>query len=338
MEKKIHLVTGAAGFLGGTVCRHLIARGDKVRAFVLPGDKAIAYVPEEAETVEGNVCDWSSLERFFDVPADTEIVVLHIASIVTVDPDYNPKVMAVNVQGTKNIIEQCRKHSNFKKLVYCGSTGAIPELPKGRAISEVHAYDPDQVVGCYSKSKAMASQAVMDAAREGLDACIVHPTGIMGPDDLACCGETTRTCIKILNGEMPMGISGTFNLADVRDLADGLIAAADHGKRGESYILGNEAVSFRDFARILSEEEKECRRMRMFLPAKVAYFIAGILEKRAKKTGRKPLMTRFSVYNLDRNNVFDSTKAKEELGYRTRSYRDTMSDEISWLKSIGKIA
>ena len=127
----MYLVTGAAGFLGGTICRQLIERGDRVRAFVLPNDKAAEYLPEEAEIAEGDLCDMESLERFFQVPQGMETIVLHIASIVTVNPDYSQKVMDVNVGGTKNIIEMCKKHKECKKLVYCSSTGAIPEQPKG---------------------------------------------------------------------------------------------------------------------------------------------------------------------------------------------------------------
>jgi dihydroflavonol-4-reductase len=70
----------------------------------------------------------------------------------------------------------------------------------------------------------------------------------------------------------------------------------------------------------------------------MANFLAGMLEKQAKKKGTKPLMTTFSVYNLARNNCFDSSKAKTELGYTTRSYEETLRDEIAWLKKEGKIA
>ena len=80
---------------------------------------------------------------------------------------------------------------------------------------------------------------------------MVHPSGIMEPEDFAV-GETTGTLIKIIGGEMPMGISGTFNLCDVRDLAAGMIAAADKGRQGECYILGNEAISFKEFLRARS--------------------------------------------------------------------------------------
>lgn len=332
-----YLVTGAAGFLGGTICRQLIERGEDVRAFVLPGDPAMKYVPQEAEIVEGDLADMASLEKLFTVEDGTETIVLHIASIVTVNPDYSSKVMEVNVDGTRNIIRLCLNHPECKKLVYCSSTGAIPEAAMGKAIKEVRRFDPDEVVGCYSRSKAMASQAVLDAVHEqGLNACIVHPSGIMGPEDYAI-GETTGTLIKIIKGEMPAGIDGSFNLCDVRDLAAGTIAAADRGKAGECYILANEPVSFRDFSRMVSDEAG-CKKVGMFLPIWAANMMGGMMEKQAKKKGTKPMMTRFSVYNLARNNQFDSTKAIRELGYSTRSYRETIHDEIQWLREAGKIA
>ena len=105
------------------------------------------------------------------------------------------------------------------------------ELPAGQPIREVNQfvpYEEEKVVGCYSRSKAMATQKVLDAAHAGLNACVVHPSGIIGPNDPAI-GQTTRTLTQILNGEMPIGMAGSFNMVDVRDLAAGTIAAADAG-------------------------------------------------------------------------------------------------------------
>ena len=332
----MYLVTGAAGFLGSTICRQLIERGDKVRAFVLPNDKSVKFLPEEVEVCTGDICNMDDVKRFFTVPEGIETIVLHIASIVTVSPDYNPLVMNVNVGGTKNIIRCCLTHPECKKLVYCSSTGAIPEEKKGRKIKEVMYFDEDQVLGCYSRSKALATQAVLDAVKlEGLNACVVHPSGILGPEDFAV-GETTKTVIEIINGAMPMGIDGSFNLCDVRDLAAGTIAAADKGRKGHCYILGNEEVSFREFTKMLVKEAG-CKPIKRFLPISIANFLASILEKKAKKSGKQPLMTTFSVYNLARNNEFDSSKAKEELGYTTRSYKETIHDEVEWLKQEGLI-
>ena len=337
MAKTKYLVTGAAGFLGGTVCRQLIDRGDEVRAFVLPNDPAIKFVPDEAEVCVGDLTDRESLERFFTVEDGVETIVLHIASIVTVNPDYNQKVIDVNVGGTENIIDLCLSHPECKKLVYCSSTGAIPEMPKGEVIREVDNFEADDVLGCYSQSKALASQTVLDAVHDrGLNACIVHPSGIMGPEDFAV-GETTGSLIQIINGGMPAGIDGGFNLCDVRDLAAGTIAAADKGKCGECYILGNKEVKFKDFAKMVADQAG-VKAPGFYLPIGMANIMADIMEKRAKRKGTKPVMTKFSVYNLARNNCFDSSKAKRELGYTTRPYQETIHDEVMWLKKEGKIA
>ncbi|MCD8040340.1 MAG: NAD-dependent epimerase/dehydratase family protein [Clostridia bacterium] len=330
---KIYLLTGAAGFLGSHICDTLLGRGDKVRALVLRGDKSLKYVPSQVEIVEGDLCDVQSLEQFFTVPEGTEAVVIHCASMVTTNPEYSEKLMNINVGGTKNMIEMCLKHS-VKKMVYVSSTGAIPELPKGQKIKEVNEFDADsdKVVGWYSKTKAMATQEVLNAVKErGLDACVVHPSGILGPKDFAV-GETTRVIIQIMKGEMSAGMGGSFNLCDVRDLAEGCVAAADKGKKGECYILGNEEVTLKQLCKMMKRCAPESKPPKFFLPLWLAYKIARSMEKKAKKTGKKPLMTTFSVYNLARNNSFDYSKAKKELGYKTRPYEDTLKDEVVWLK------
>jgi len=335
-HNKIYLVTGAAGFLGSTVVRQLLDRGEKVRAYVLPGDRSAEYLPEDVKIVYGDLLDKEALERFFDTEEE-DAIVLHIASIVTVDPEYNRKVMDVNVKGTENIIEKCLEHK-VSRLVYCSSTGAIPEENKGaiRECDGMIPLDPDRIKGCYSLSKALATNLVLKASEEGLDACVVHPSGIMGPEDYAM-GETTKTLVEIIKGQMLAGINGSFNLCDVRDLAAGIIAASEEGRCGQCYILGNDPVSFKDFSRLVAEESG-CKQMKVFIPISLANLIAKTLEKKAKRKGQKPLMTTFSVYNLARNNNFDSAKARAELGYVTRSYRETIRDEIKWLKDNGKIA
>lgn len=336
MKNTIYLLTGAAGFLGSSVCSQLLERGDKVRAFVLPGDKSVKYIPKEVELCEGDLCEAAAVDRFFTIPAGMESIVIHCASMVTVNPDFNQKLVDVNVGGTQNIIAACLNHPECKKLVYVSSTGAIPEAPKGQKIKEVSNFDPEKVVGWYSRTKAMASQEVLDAVRQrGLNACIVHPSGILGPNDYAV-GEVTKTVIQIVNGEMPIGMQGSFNLCDVRDLAYGCIMAADKGRKGECYILGNEEVTLKELCRML-HDDLGCRPVRFYLPLGIAGFIAKRMEKKAKKTGKQPIMTSFSVYNLARNNAFDYSKAKKELGYKTRPYAETLHDEAQWLKREGKI-
>lgn len=336
MSSTIYLVTGAAGFLGTNVCHQLLGRGERVRAFVLEGDKSAKFIPKDVEIVYGNLCDKSSLERFFSVEEGVETVCIHVASMVTVNPNYNKLALDVNVGGTENIIDLCLEHKGCRKLVYVSSTGAIPELPFGQKIKEVKEVNLDLLEGWYSKSKAMATNNVYTAIKtRGLKACVVYPTGILGPNDPAI-SETTSTVIKIIKGEMPIGINGSFNLVDVRDLAAGCISAADKGKIGEGYILGNEVISFKELNKILVKESG-CKPIKFFMPIWMAEFIARRMEKKAAKTGQIPLMTTFSVYNLKRNNQFDYSKAQNELGYTTRTIQETISDQVQWLKANGKI-
>ncbi len=338
-DQRIYLITGAAGFLGSNICLQLLEQNCKVRALVLPNDKSIAYIPSEVEVVLGDLTDADSLEAFFTVPEGASSVIIHCASMVTVDPAYSDKLMAVNVGGTRNIITKVLAHPECEKMVYVSSTGAIPEAPMGTKIREVDKFDPcdpAKVVGAYSQSKAKATQMVLDAVHVmGLKACVVHPSGILGPNDHAI-GETTGTLLQIIKGEMPMGMQGSFNLCDVRDLAAGTIAAVDKGRIGECYILANAPVTLKEMCDML-HEECNSKQIKFYLPLNLADKIAQGLEKQAAKSGKKPLMTTFSVYNLARNNEFDCSKARQELGYTTRSYRQTIHDEVQWMIAEGLI-
>ena len=253
-NERYYLLTGAAGFLGTNICMQLLEKDCKVRALVLPNDKSVKFIPEQVEVVLGDLTDAASLEPFFTVPEGCTSVVIHCASMVTVNPNYSEKLMAVNVGGTRNIITKVLNHPECEKMVYVSSTGAIPEQPHGIKIKEVSKFtpcDPKLVVGAYSQSKATATQMVLDAVSVmGLKACVVHPSGILGPNDHAI-GETTGTLLQIIKGEMPMGMQGSFNLCDVRDLAAGTIAAVDKGRIGECYILANKTVTLKDMCDML---------------------------------------------------------------------------------------
>ena len=98
-------------------------------------------------------------------------------------------------------------------------------------------------------------------------------------------GETTDTLIKIIKGEMPIGMQGSFNLCDVRDLAAGCIAAVDKGRIGECYILANETVTLKDMCDML-HEECDCQKIKFYLPLDLADKIAQTLEKRRKRRAK----------------------------------------------------
>ena len=332
---KVYLVTGAAGFLGSNICRQLIARGERVRALVLNGDPTEKYVPRGVEIVHGDLLDTASLDRFFKTEEGDEVYVIHSASIVWVKVEANPKVRAVNVDGTANIIAQCVKH-RVAKLIYISSTGAIPELPAGQKIREVdHFWPREGLIGYYSETKAEATQLVMDALNQypELDASVIHPSGICGPNDYAF-GSVTCMVRDFALGKMNMGIEGTFNSVDVRDLADGVISACEKGRRGECYILSNEVVTMHDMFRVMNEAGGFSRKYYV-LSKKLAYVGVRVLALVSRFTGKEPLLSDFNIYMLNRNNEFDCSKAKRELGFRCRPFSESIRDTMIWLRAEG---
>jgi dihydroflavonol-4-reductase len=334
-KKTIYLLTGAAGFLGINVSQSLIARGQKVRALVLAGDPAAKRIPPEVQIITGNLLDPASLDKFFDVPSNAEIIVLHIASFVTVVPDRDQKVYDVNVTGTKNILKKCVERK-VKKLVYVSSTGAIPELPKGQPIKEIDSFSPDAVLGCYSQTKAEATQLVIDAARDkNLDASIVYPSGISGPGDWAYT-FFAQFIIDCANGNMPAGVAGSFNSVDVRDLADGIIACAEKGRKGEGYIMSNSIVTIQDIFSLI-HQFTGAPKVKFILPLPAARVLAFFAEIASKLTKKPAMLTTFSIYNLARNNNFDCSKAARELDFQCRPFAETIRDTVEWLQAEGKI-
>ena len=115
--KIIYLVTGAAGFMGTNVCAQLLERGDAVRAFVLKGDPAVKFVPKAVEIFEGDLCNAEDCEKFFAVEPGVQTVCIHCASMVTINPNYSEKLIAVNVGGTENMLNAAKNHPECKKFV-----------------------------------------------------------------------------------------------------------------------------------------------------------------------------------------------------------------------------
>lgn len=333
MGKKIYLLTGATGNLGSNICRALISRGEAVRALVRNPAKALLH--KEADISPGDVLDVESLERFFQVDEDTDIYVVHCASIVALDPNYSQIVHDVNITGTQNIINLCVKHK-VTKLVYISSTGAIPELPGNQTIVEVSRFNPDAVIGYYSKSKAAASQLVLDAVEKyDLNASMVFPTGIFGPYDYGF-GLITSNIINIVKGKIPCGVAGSFNCADVRDLAEGVVSCCSKGRKGEGYIMGNQTVTMKDLFDAAAEASG-CKKVDIILPAGLAKFLAATAETVSKLIRKPTILTRFTIYNLVRNNNFSSEKAVKELNYQFRPFSETIRDEVLWLRDEGLI-
>lgn len=333
MNKNLYLLTGASGLLGGNILRNLIAKGENVRVFVR--DPAKKYIPHEADIVTGNLLDKEALHKFFEAPEDTDIIVIHAAGIVTMNPKPDKEVHMVNVDGTTNIIEKCLERK-VKKLVYISSTNAIPERPKGEQIREVSFHDVEKVIGYYSKTKAEATELVLKAVREqNLDASIICPSGIFGPNDYGF-GLITSSMKMFASGKLRIAIGGSFSSVDVRDLAKGVITCAEKGRKGETYIMADAGHTFKELLDTTCQvagAKKPLLTIPLWLLRPFTW--VGVLHGKLNK--QPPWFSKYTIYNLERNNNYSAQKAEKELGFSCRSFHETIKDTIEWLRREGEI-
>lgn len=332
--KRLYLVTGAYGHLGHTIVDELLARGENVRGLALPGDSIPAPVRRGLEIYQGDVCHPDSLAEFFHVDEPCEMVVIHTAGIVSIASKFNQKVFDVNVVGTKNIVDMCRK-TGVKRLIHVSSVHAIPEKAKGETVTEVSRFDYRKVEGLYAQTKAKATQIVLNAAASGLDAVVVHPSGILGPGDYGH-GHLTQLVSDYLNGRLTACVKGGYDFVDVRDVAAGILAAVDKGRKGECYILSNRFYSVRELLDTLHEVTGR-KKIKTVLPLWFAKGTAPLAETYYKILKQPPLYTRYSLYTLTGNGRFSHEKADRELGYTTRDMRDTLRDTAAFLIAQGRI-
>lgn len=332
MEKLIYIVTGAAGHLGGHVVQELLHQGKEVRAFMLPGESCLPFAEyNEALLTQftGDVRERDTLDPLFENAGSAQFIVIHCAGIISISEHEDPRVYDVNVNGTANVVRACIEH-RAKRLVYVSSVHAIPLLPFGQHMKEISSFDPDAVKGYYAKTKAIATKLVLDAAKQGLDAVAVHPAGIIGPKGSPT-GNMAHLIASFLHGRLPAAIHGGFDFVDVRDVARGIVLAAEKGRSGECYILSNRFIHLRELFDTLSELAGK-KKLKLYLPLWVAKAVVPFTELYYKLSRTPPLFTRYSLFTITHNAAYSHEKATRELGYSTRPLKETLSDIVEWVK------
>ena len=319
----MNLVTGAAGHLGNVLVRELLDRGERVRALILPGEDTDSLEGLPIEQVEGNVLNMESL-RYAMRDMD---VVFHLAALVSITEDKAHLLQAVNVDGTRNVIEAA-KESKIQKLVYTSSIHALERPPIGLPITEKLAFDPHNPAGSYDRTKAQASLLVQQAARDGLNATIICPTGVTGPYDYRR-SEVGELILSFMQKRISFLVEGAFDFVDVRDVAVGQILARDYGQPGEAYILGGERIElklFHDLVQKVTGKETPV----ITFPLPIVMIIAPMAEWYYKLTKTKPRITRYALETVVSNSDICSDKAKSELGYQARSLASSIADTVRW--------
>ncbi len=325
--KKLYLITGAGGHLAGTIIRYLQQTDCEIRGLLLPSEKK----DDTKNTVylHGDVTKPDSLHPLFANIQGYDVTVIHAAGLVSIGNELTKALYDVNVNGTKNILAMCKKYA-VGRLLYVSSVHAIDEGDSLSVIKERSSFSPEHVTGAYARTKAEATQAVMDAVANGLDAVIVHPSGILGPFDNGN-NHITQFIQAYLSGRLPGGVTGGYDFVDVRDVALGCIRAAQTGKKGECYILSNRYIPIKDMLEYMRVAVNGHRKI--CFPLRLAKLMAPFFEWKGKVTKKRPLFTRYSLYTMDSNGRFSHDKATMAFGYSPRDMKDTVRDTIRYLQT-----
>lgn len=317
------LVTGSTGHLGNVLVRKLINSGEKVRAMVLPGEKCKSLEGLDVEKVEGNAIDPESLDRAMEGVDE----IYHLAGVISIIPGAEQLMHRVNVEGAANVAKAALK-AGVPRMIHTSSVHALKREPHGVIMDESTPLDPDNPAGAYDRSKAMGTLEVLKQVKNGLNAVVVCPTGIMGPYDYMG-SEMGNVVMNFARKKLHFLVKGSFDFVDVRDVADGLILACKNGRRGEIYILSGQNIKLEKIREITQELENISSPL-LNIPEKTAMFMTRFTELYYRLAKTTPSITAYSLQTVLDNADYSNEKARKELGYSPRSLRESIADTIKW--------
>ena len=323
----ITAITGATGHIGINLVRLLKENGRQVRCLIHLHNRGLEDV--DGEMVSGDVRDVESLVNAFQGAE----VVYHLASRISLSMKDWDKVKAVNIDGTRNVIEACRR-AGVRRLVHFSSIHALRQEPFSQPVDENRSL-VDMLAPPYDRSKAASERDVLQAVHEGLDAVIISPTAVIGPYDCepSFFGDAL---LRIANKKLPALVGAGFDWVDARDVAAGAVAAEEKAAAGSKYLLSGQWVSIPDIAMQMEEIiGNACTRRSV--PLWLAAASAPLVELYCKITKTRPLYTRMSLSSLRSNRHISHEKAARELGYSARPFRESLTDTMNWFAEAGML-
>jgi len=329
-------VTGATGFLGSHVARVLAEQGAELRLLVRPTSDLRNIKDLNADRVVGDLRDSASIEKAL---SGCEVV-FHVAA------DYrlwvrgrdSGEMYRSNVEGTRGLIEAARKQG-VRRVVYTSSVatmGFTSTTNKGSVADEESPVSLAEMIGHYKRSKFMAEQAAVEAARSGVDVVIVNPTTPIGERDIKPT-PTGRIVLDFLKRKFPAYVETGLNLVDATECARGHVQALEKGRSGERYILGGENLTLKQILDRLAAITG------LKSPTvKLPYFFAlaaGVVDETVtgRLLGREPRAT-IDAVRMGRKMMFvSSAKAERELGWRTVPVDGALRRSVEWFRASGYV-
>ena len=323
------LVTGAAGFLGSHVARQLVARGETVRVLMRPSSNNRAISDLSLEYVTGDLRDAASLERAMkDVKR-----VFHVAADYRLWARKPQEIYDSNVGGTKNVLAAA-KNAGVEQLVYTSTVATIavdrPNLPNEATDARL-----EEMIGHYKRSKWMAEQEVLQAAKEGLPAIVAMPTTPLGPWDWKPT-PTGKIILDFLNGKMPGYVETGLNFVGVEECAAGHLLVAEKGKAGERYLLGAENLTLKELLEMIAEITG-LSAPGMKIPHTVALGVAYVDTAFSRLLGKEPQIPVEGVKIAQHKMFVDCSRARQELGFAPGPVVAALQRAVRWYQANGYV-
>jgi dihydroflavonol-4-reductase len=324
------LVTGATGFVGSSVVRELLKDGVEVRVLVRRTSDTRNIDGLDVEMAQGDVLDGESVRMALG-GCD---VLYHTAALYAFWVP-NPKVLYdINVQGTKNVMSAALE-SGVGKVVHTSSIAAIGAHGKDSPATEEAEFNVWKTGEHYHRSKYLSEVEAMKFSQNGLPLVVVNPAMVIGVRDIRPT-PSGKMILDVLNGKMPGYIDGGINLVDVEDVARGHVLAAQKGRIGERYILGNENMSVGDYFKLIGEVAG-VKSPGFKVPYPLALVMGYLYQAIARITKRPPVLTAPTVRIGSKYAYYDCSKAVKELGFTQTPVRTTVEKAIDWFKENGHV-
>ncbi len=333
------LVTGATGFLGSHVARVLTEQGADLRLLVRPtSDLRNLDDLKHADRVVGDLRDPASISKALS-GCD---VVFHVAADYRLWVRDPGEMYRSNVEGTRSLLEAARKQG-ARRVVYTSSVATmgftasnLASSNNGNVADEQSPVGIADMIGHYKRSKFMAEQVAVEAARSGVDVVIVNPTTPVGERDIKPT-PTGRIVLDFLKRKFPAYVETGLNLVDATECARGHIQALEKGRSGERYILGGENLTLKQILDRLAAITG-LKSPTLKLPYAFA-FAAGVVDEMVtgRLLGREPRAT-IDAVRMGRKMMFvSSAKAERELGWRTVPVEGALRRSVDWFRGNGYV-
>lgn len=322
-------LTGATGFVGSHIAQSLHAAGADLRLLTRKTSRTEHLNGLHAELVTGDLLQ----------PENLRSACSGCEALVHVAADYRlwvpePQAMyATNVEGTRTLLRLARE-TGMRRVVYTSSVATMGFRSDGAVVDEDTPVSIENMVGDYKRSKFLAEQEAIAAARLGQEVMILNPTTPIGAND-AKPTPTGRIVVDFLNRKFPAYVDTGLNLVDVQAVAAMHVAALERGTPGERYILGGENLTLKQILdRMAAMTGLPSPTMQV--PHSVAMTFAFFDEWiTGRMLGREPRATVEAVRMGKKKMFASSAKAERELGYSVLPVDSALRAAIDWFRAHG---